>query len=108
MAIYATFTARDFFLANFYLCMSVYLCLSVCQGHGFIYVFANLPLGPSFQRQQQLENGVKFASARSYPIKKFYNNIAHSNRRVGHFRDCAVCIYSGGGGGGTFVDSVIL
>ena len=64
--------------------MCVFVCLSVCQGHGYMYVFADMPLGPSYERQQQLGK-VGYRSARSTPIKKFYNNVAHSYRKVGHF-----------------------
>ena len=58
-----------------------------------MYVFAELPLGLSYERQQQLGKVWRF-SARSTPIKKFYNNVAHSYRRVGHILGCDGCIVS--------------
>ncbi|KAK7090198.1 cell surface hyaluronidase-like [Littorina saxatilis] len=54
--------------------------------HGFMYVFADVPLGPSFERQLILKN-VKKHSARSSGIKLFSNNTAHSYLRSGVFFD---------------------
>ena len=73
---------RDCVRACVRACVRPSIC--VCQGHGYMYVFADLPLGPSYERQKVLGK-VGLHSARSYPIKKFYNNAAHSYKRVGHF-----------------------
>ncbi|XP_076471805.1 cell migration-inducing and hyaluronan-binding protein-like [Babylonia areolata] len=63
--------------------------------HGFMYVFADVPLGPSYDRQLVLGK-VTPGHAKSYPIKRFYNNVAHSNERSGIFLDSYI---SAGGKG---------
>ena len=62
--------------------MCVCVCVCVFQGHGYMFVFADLPLTHSFVRQQVLGE-VKNYSVIHFPIKKFYNNVAHSYKLVG-------------------------
>ncbi|XP_070199288.1 cell surface hyaluronidase-like isoform X2 [Littorina saxatilis] len=59
------------------------------MAHGFMFVYADLPLGPSYERQKILGK-VKPYTARSTGIKKFYNNVAHSNKRSGVFMDSLI------------------
>ena len=66
------------------MCACVCVCVCLSQAHGYMYVFADMPIGTSYARQKVLGK-VGLNSARSYPIKKFYNNVAHSYKRVGYF-----------------------
>ncbi|KAK7098320.1 cell surface hyaluronidase-like [Littorina saxatilis] len=59
------------------------------EGHGYMYVFANLPLTKSYKVQQYLGKVQNF-SQRHYPIKSFYNNVAHSYKQSGVFMDSLI------------------
>nr|KAG5690766.1 hypothetical protein BaRGS_013056 [Batillaria attramentaria] len=51
-----------------------------------MYVFADKPLGDSAERQQELGKVLPY-SLRHIPVKRFYNNVAHSNVKSGLFFD---------------------
>ncbi|KAK7484790.1 hypothetical protein BaRGS_00023964, partial [Batillaria attramentaria] len=52
------------------------------EGHGYMYVFADLPLGMS--------HGLNPTNARFYPLKKFHRNSGHSHARTGLFMDSKI------------------
>ncbi|XP_025088635.1 protein DDB_G0287365-like isoform X2 [Pomacea canaliculata] len=54
------------------------------DGHGFKFVFADLPLGPSYDRQAELGRP---HYPMYYPIQSFADNTAHSNGQAGLFMD---------------------
>ena len=49
------------------------------QGHGFMYVFADRPLGPSLKRQEEL--GIPH-HPKDMPLLAFTRNVAHSYESV--------------------------
>ncbi|XP_076471153.1 cell surface hyaluronidase CEMIP2-like [Babylonia areolata] len=52
---------------------------------GYWFVYADLPLGLSGPVQAQNPDGVKYKDTRYTPVKRFFNNVAHSNEQ--YFQD---------------------
>ena len=74
----------------------LYLLLHRFQGNGIMYVFADRPLGPSLERQQEL--GIPH-HPKDIPLLAFTGNVAHSNSKVSPefvswFLKMSVCIKS--------------
>ncbi|KAK7481482.1 hypothetical protein BaRGS_00027244, partial [Batillaria attramentaria] len=59
------------------------------DGHGFMIVFADLPLTSSYERQKELGKVPPY-SVKYHPFKKFIKNVGHSNYKTGLFMDSKI------------------